>query len=55
MSRLVVIGSSISGGLAACYLKPRSPNCEVISIQKPNAKFPALGESLTELRHVAVS
>ena len=48
MNRLVVIGSSISGGLAACYLKLRFPDCEVISIQKPNAKFPIVGESLTE-------
>lgn len=48
MDRLVVIGSSISGGLAACYLKLRFPECEVISIQKPNAKFPVVGESLTE-------
>jgi flavin-dependent dehydrogenase len=48
MNRLVVIGSSISGGLAACYLKLRFPDCEVISIQKPNAKFPVVGESLTE-------
>jgi flavin-dependent dehydrogenase len=48
MNRLVVIGSSLSGGLAACYLKLRFPDCEVISIQKPNAKFPIVGESLTE-------
>lgn len=48
MNRLVVIGSSISGGLAACYLKLRFPDCEVVSIQKPNAKFPIVGESLTE-------
>jgi flavin-dependent dehydrogenase len=48
MNRLVVIGSSISGGLAACYLKLRFPDCEVISIQKPHAKFPIVGESLTE-------
>jgi len=48
MDRLVVIGSSISGGLAACYLKLRFPDCEVISIQKPHAKFPIVGESLTE-------
>lgn len=48
MNRAVVIGSSISGGLAACYLKLRFPDCEVISIQKPNAKFPVVGESLTE-------
>jgi flavin-dependent dehydrogenase len=48
MNRLVVIGSSISGGLAACYLKLRFPDCEVISIQKPHAKFPVVGESLTE-------
>lgn len=48
MNRLVVIGSSISGGLAVCYLKLRFPDCEVISIQKPNAKFPVVGESLTE-------
>jgi flavin-dependent dehydrogenase len=48
MNRLVVVGSSISGGLAACYLKIRFPDCEVISIQKPNAKFPVVGESLTE-------
>lgn len=48
MNRLVVIGSSISGGLAACYLKLRFPDCEVVSIQKPHAKFPIVGESLTE-------
>ena len=48
MNRLVVIGSSISGGLAACYLKLRFPDCEVISIQKRHAKFPIVGESLTE-------
>lgn len=48
MNRLVIIGSSISGGLAACYLKLRFPDCEVISIQKPDAKFPIVGESLTE-------
>lgn len=48
MNRVIVIGSSISGGLAACYLKLRFPDCEVISIQKPHAKFPVVGESLTE-------
>jgi flavin-dependent dehydrogenase len=48
MNRVVVIGSSISGGLAACYLKIRFPDCEVISIQKGRSKFPIVGESLTE-------
>src|SRR5207253_165801 len=48
MKRLVVIGSSISGGLAACYLKTRFPEIEILSIQKPQAKFPIVGESLTE-------
>jgi flavin-dependent dehydrogenase len=48
MERLVIIGSSISGGLAACYLKLRFPDCEVVSIQKPRATFPIVGESLTE-------
>jgi flavin-dependent dehydrogenase len=48
MKRVVVIGSSISGGIAACYLKLRFPAFEVISIQKPRATFPIVGESLTE-------
>ena len=48
MKRVVVIGSSISGGMAACYLKLRFPAFEVISIQKPRATFPIVGESLTE-------
>ncbi len=48
MERLIVIGSSISGGLAACYLKLRFPDCEVVSIQKRRTKFPIVGESLTE-------
>jgi flavin-dependent dehydrogenase len=48
MDRIVVIGSSISGGLAACYLKLRFPDCEVIVVQKRHAKFPIVGESLTE-------
>ena len=47
-NRLVLIGCSISGGIAACYLKLRFPDIEIISIQKPNAKFPVVGESLTE-------
>jgi flavin-dependent dehydrogenase len=48
MNRLVIIGSSISGGLAACYLKLRFPDCEVISIQKRHTSLPVVGESLTE-------
>jgi flavin-dependent dehydrogenase len=48
MKRLVVIGSSISGAMAACYLKLRFPDVEIISIQKQRAKFPIVGESLTE-------
>lgn len=48
MERIVIIGSSISGGLAACYLKLRFPDCEVVSIQKHRATFPVVGESLTE-------
>jgi flavin-dependent dehydrogenase len=48
MKRLVVIGRSISGGIAACYLKLRFPDLDVVSIQKPRAKFPIVGESLTE-------
>lgn len=48
MKRLVVIGSSISGSLAACYLKIRFPDLHVVSIQKSHAKFPIVGESLTE-------
>jgi flavin-dependent dehydrogenase len=46
--RIVIIGSSISGGLAACYLKLRFPDCEIVCIQKRGAKFPIVGESLTE-------
>src|SRR5262245_39440909 len=34
--------------MAACYLKLRFPDLDVISIQKPRAKFPIVGESLTE-------
>src|SRR5580700_2636914 len=48
LNRLVLIGCSISGGIAACYLKLRFPDLEIISIQKPGAKFPVVGESLTE-------
>jgi flavin-dependent dehydrogenase len=48
MRRVVVIGSSISGGIAACYLKLRFPDQEVVSIQEPGATFPIVGESLTE-------
>jgi flavin-dependent dehydrogenase len=48
MNRVVVIGASISGGMAACYLKIRFPDCQVISIQKQRSSFPIVGESLTE-------
>lgn len=48
LKRIVVVGASISGGLAACHLKLRFPDCEVISIQKGRARFPIVGESLTE-------
>jgi flavin-dependent dehydrogenase len=48
LNRLMLIGCSISGGIAACYLKLRFPDLEIISIQKPGAKFPVVGESLTE-------
>jgi len=48
MKRLIIIGSSISGGIAACYLKIRFPDFDVISIQKKKTKFPIVGESLTE-------
>jgi len=46
--RIIVIGCSISGGIAACYLKSRFPDYEIIAIQKKQAKFPIVGESLTE-------
>ncbi|BDC50517.1 halogenase [Bryobacterales bacterium F-183] len=46
--RIAIVGSSISGGLAACYLKIRFPDCDVVAIQKRGAKFPVVGESLTE-------
>lgn len=48
MKRLVIIGSSISGGTAACYLKIRFPDLEVFSIQKEKSNHPIVGESLTE-------
>ncbi len=48
MQRVVVIGSSLSGGMAACYLKLHQPELEVVTIQKPRASFPIVGESLTE-------
>lgn len=48
MRRIVIIGASISGSLAACYLKLRFPDLDIVAIQKPGAKHPIVGESLTE-------
>jgi flavin-dependent dehydrogenase len=48
MRRIVIIGASISGSLAACYLKVRFPDVDVVAIQKAGARHPIVGESLTE-------
>ena len=48
MRRIAVIGCSVSGGLASCYLKTRFPHVDVVAIQRPNPRHPIVGESLTE-------
>lgn len=48
MKRVVVIGSSISGALAACYLKLRFPEMEILAIHRRRDNLPIVGESLTE-------
>ncbi|MEO0973160.1 MAG: tryptophan 7-halogenase [Pseudomonadota bacterium] len=48
MRRIAVIGCSVSGGLASCYLKMRFPHVDVVVIQRPNPRHPIVGESLTE-------
>ncbi len=49
MRRVVVIGASIAGGMAASYLKVRSPDLDVVVLDRDRREAPIVGESLTEL------
>lgn len=48
MSNIVIMGSSISGNLAAAYLKKHYPDLEVIVIGRTDRQRPIVGESLIE-------
>ncbi|MDN7743897.1 tryptophan 7-halogenase [Burkholderia multivorans] len=49
MSRIAIIGSGVSGNLAAMYFRKRLPGVEVVVIGRHDRQRPLVGESTVEL------
>ncbi|RQS75588.1 NAD(P)/FAD-dependent oxidoreductase [Burkholderia sp. Bp8963] len=49
MERIAIIGSGVSGNLAAMYLRKRLPDVEVVVIGRHDRERPMVGESTVEL------